>query len=159
MPIVLQILFIACLGFASWLFAKNIMQIRRNILLGKEEDLTDNKPLRWKNLVLLAFGQKKMFRNPLVAVMHFIIYAGFIIINIEVLEIFLDGALNTHRLFLASLGGFYTFVINFFEILAIGVLSVCVVFLLRRNILNSLMRTVALGIVGQKMVSTEWQKC
>jgi hypothetical protein len=77
-----------------------------------------------------------MFRNPLVAVMHFIIYAGFIIINIEVLEIVLDGMLGTHRLFLPYIGGLYTFLINFFEILAVGVLAVCVVFLARRNIIK-----------------------
>ncbi len=112
------------------------MQIRRNILLGKEEDLTGNKPLRWKNLVLLALGQKKMFKNPLVAVMHLIIYAGFIIINIEVLEIVLDGIFGTHRLFLPYLGGVYTFLINFFEILAVGVVAVCVIFLARRNIIK-----------------------
>jgi ferredoxin len=136
MHLLFQILFITCLVFASWLFAKNIMQIRRNILLGKDEDLTDNKPLRWKNLMLLALGQKKMFKNPLVAVMHLIIYAGFIIINLEVLEIVLDGIFGTHRLFLPYLGGFYTFLINFFEILAVGVLLVCVVFLIRRNVIK-----------------------
>ena len=131
-----QVIFVLLAGFAIWLFTKNIIQIRRNILLGKEEDLTGNSGLRWKNLLLLAFGQKKMFRNPLVAVMHFIIYAGFIIINIEVLEIGLDGLFGTHRLFLGTLGSFYTFTIDFFEILAFGVLSVCVVFLIRRNILK-----------------------
>ena len=136
MHILFQILFVACAGFASWLFAKNIMQIRRNILLGKDEDLSDNKPLRWRNLLLLALGQKKMFKNPLVAVMHLIIYAGFIIINIEVLEIILDGILGTHRLFFPLLGGFYTFLINFFEILAVGVIAVCVIFLARRNIIK-----------------------
>ncbi len=131
-----QIIFIALAAFAVFLFTKNILQIRSNILLGKDEDLTDNKALRWRNLVLLAFGQKKMFRNPLVAVMHFIIYAGFIIINLEVLEIFLDGVLGTHRLFFEPLGGFYTFLINFFEILALGVILVCVIFLARRNIIK-----------------------
>jgi heterodisulfide reductase subunit C len=136
MHIMLQIAFIALLGFATWLFAKNIMQIRRNILLGKDENLTDNKPQRWRNLILLALGQKKMFKNPLVAIMHFIIYAGFIIINIEVLEILLDGILGTHRLFFPYLGGFYTLLINFFEILAVGVIAVCVIFLVRRNIIK-----------------------
>ncbi len=136
MQIALQILFIACLGFAVWLFTKNILQIRRNILLGKPEDLSDNKPLRWKNLLLLALGQKKMFRNPAVAIMHFVIYAGFIIINIEVLEIVLDGMLGTHRLFFPYLGSMYTFLINFFEILAVGVIAVCVIFLVRRNIIK-----------------------
>ncbi|MGC5371901.1 hypothetical protein, partial [Klebsiella pneumoniae] len=79
--------------------------------------------------------QKKMFNNPLVAVMHLIIYAGFIIINIEVLEIVLDGLLGTHRLFAPYLGGLYNFLINSFEILAVGVLVVCIIFLVRRNIL------------------------
>jgi hypothetical protein len=77
-----------------------------------------------------------MFRNPLVALLHFVIYAGFIIINIEVLEIVLDGLLGTHRLFLESLGSFYFFLINFFEMLAVGVIAVCVVFLARRNIIK-----------------------
>lgn len=136
MQILQQVLFVVAAGFAIWLFAKNIGIIRRNILLGKGEDLTDNPSLRWKNLLLLAFGQKKMFRNLPVALMHFVIYAGFIIINIEVLEIVLDGLLGTHRLFLPWLGSFYTFLINFFEILAVGVLAVCIIFLARRNILK-----------------------
>ncbi|MGG9972536.1 4Fe-4S dicluster domain-containing protein [Ferruginibacter sp. SUN002] len=136
MHLLQQILFAAIAVFAIGLFTKNILQIRRNILLGKDEDLSDNKSLRWKNLLLLAFGQKKMFRNPLVAVMHFVIYAGFIIINIEVLEIVLDGILGTHRLFFPTLGSFYTFLINFFEILAVGVIIVCAVFLIRRNIIK-----------------------
>ena len=136
MPMLYQILFALILASASFLFGRNIMQIRRNILLGKDEDLSGNSGLRWKNLLLLAFGQKKMFRNPLVAVMHFVIYAGFIIINIEVLEIVLDGLLGTHRLFLPWLGGFYTFLINFFELLAVGVTAVCIIFLARRNIIK-----------------------
>ncbi|RTL56304.1 MAG: (Fe-S)-binding protein [Sphingobacteriales bacterium] len=136
MQIVQQIFFIAFLAVAVWLFSKKVGEIRRNILLGKEENLSDNKNLRWKNLLLLAFGQKKMFKNPLVAFMHFVIYAGFIIINIEVLEILLDGILGKHRLFADPLGGFYTFVLNFFEILAVGVLAVCIVFLIRRNIIK-----------------------
>jgi heterodisulfide reductase subunit C len=136
MAIIEQIIFIAFAAVAIWLFSKNISQIRRNIFLGLPEDLTHNKPQRWRNVVLLALGQKKMFKNKLVAVMHLIIYAGFVIINIEVLEIVLDGALGTHRLFLPYLGSFYTFLINFFEVLAIGVLGVCVVFLCRRNIIK-----------------------
>jgi len=131
-----QAAFVLLAVFSIWLFAKNINQIKKNILLGKDKDLSDNPAMRWRNLVLLAFGQKKMFRNPLVAVLHFVIYAGFIIINIEVLEIVLDGLLGTHRLFLPALGSFYTFLINFFEILAAGVIVVCVVFLARRNIIK-----------------------
>ena len=136
MQIIQQILFGALAVFAVWLFARNILFVRHNILLGRAEDLTNDKARRWKNLLLLALGQKKMFRNPLVAVLHFIIYAGFIIINVEVLEIVLDGLMGTHRLFLPYLGGFYSFVINFFELLAILVLLVCVIFLFRRNILK-----------------------
>ena len=134
--LVQQILFVILAVAAIWLFAKNITKIRRNILLGRDEDYSDNKPLRWRNVFLLAFGQKKMFRKPLVAVLHFFIYAGFIIINIEVLEIVLDGGLGKHRLFANALGGFYAFLIDGFEILAVLVLSGCVVFLIRRNILK-----------------------
>lgn len=131
-----QIAFAIIAGFAIWLFSKNILQIRKNIFLGKPEDLSDNKPARWRNMTLLALGQKKMFRNPLVAVLHFIIYAGFIIINIEVLEIGLDGLFGTHRLFQEPLGAFYIFAIDFFEILAVLVIAVCAVFLIRRNIIK-----------------------
>ena len=136
MQIAQQILFALLSVLAIWLFARKVRQIRRNINLGHDEDYSDNKPLRWKNLLLIAFGQKKMFRNPLVAVMHFVIYAGFIIINIEVLEIMLDGFLGTHRLFAEPLGVFYTALINSFEFLAVGVILVCVVFLIRRNVIK-----------------------
>ena len=131
-----QAAFVLLAGFSIWLFAKNARQIIKNISLGRPKDLSGNKAARWRNVLLLAFGQKKMFRNPLVAVLHFVIYAGFIIINIEVLEIVLDGLLGTHRLFLPLLGGFYTFVINFFELLAVSVIAVCAIFLARRNIIK-----------------------
>ncbi|MEO8711970.1 MAG: (Fe-S)-binding protein [Parafilimonas sp.] len=136
MHIIFQLLFIALTAIAVWLFAKNIIQIRKNILLGRDEDLTDNKSIRRKNVLLLAFGQKKMFRNPLVAVMHFIIYAGFIIINIEVLEIAIDGLFGTHRIFAQPLGVLYPWLIDAFEFLAVGVLTVCIIFLLRRNVVH-----------------------
>ena len=134
--LVQQILFIILALFSIWLFIRNVKKIRRNILLGRDEDYRDHPSERWKNVLLLAFGQKKMFRNPLVAVMHFFIYAGFIIINIEVLEIVLDGGLGKHRLFANALGGFYTFLIDAFEILAVLVLLACVIFLVRRNVLK-----------------------
>src|SRR4029079_17038032 len=118
-----QIAFILLSAVAIWLFSRNALRIRKNILLGKDEDYSDQPGKRWKNLLLLAFGQKKMFRNPLVAVLHFFIYAGFIIINLEVLEIFLDGGFGSHRLFANALGGFYTFLIDAFEILAVLVLT------------------------------------
>jgi heterodisulfide reductase subunit C len=132
-----QIAFVLLLLAAGWFFSRQVKFIRRNILLGKEENYSDHPELRWKNLLLLAFGQKKMFKNPLVAILHFVIYAGFIIINLEVLEIVLDGILGTHRLFTGFLGmGFYRFLINSFEWLALGVLVVCVIFLARRNMLK-----------------------
>ncbi|MEO5967337.1 MAG: Fe-S oxidoreductase, partial [Ferruginibacter sp.] len=136
MQYIQQIIFFLIIAFATWFFTRNMLVIKRNILLGQDEDLTDNKSVRWKNVLLLAFGQKKMFRYPMVAVFHFIIYAGFIIINIEMLEIVLDGFLGTHRLFREPLGSFYIFLINFFEVLAVLVIAVCIIFLVRRNILK-----------------------
>ncbi|MBU3713799.1 MAG: (Fe-S)-binding protein [Ferruginibacter sp.] len=136
MQYIQQAAFLILAAYSVWLFRTNILQIKRNILLGRDEDLSDQASLRWKNVILLALGQKKMFRNPTVAIMHFIIYAGFIIINVEVLEILLDGILGTHRLFFEPLGGFYTFLIDFFEILDIGVIAVCIIFLVRRNIIK-----------------------
>jgi ferredoxin len=136
MQIVQQILFVLISITAIWFFTKKVKEIRRNIKLGRDEDFSDNKSQRWKNVLLLAFGQKKMFRNPLVAVLHFFVYAGFIIINIEVLEIVLDGIFGTHRLFAKPLGGFYTFLINAFEVLAALVTLGCVIFLIRRNIIK-----------------------
>lgn len=131
-----QFLFLALCGISVWLFVKKAGEIKRNILLGKDEKLEGNTAQRWKNLFLLALGQKKMFRNPLVAVMHLIIYLGFVIINLEVLEIVLDGLLGSHRLFVVPLGAWYAWLINGFEFLAVGVLAVCVVFLCRRNLLK-----------------------
>lgn len=136
MQILSQIFFVAISAVAIWLFSKRAGQIRRNILLGKDEDFSNEPGKRWKNVLLLAFGQKKMFRNPTVAIMHFVLYAGFIIINLEVLEIVLDGTLGTHRLFAAPLGEFYSFLINSFEFLAVGVVLFCIVFLVRRNVLK-----------------------
>ena len=136
MDYIFQGLFVLIAIAGSWLFARNINRIKKNILMGRDKDLSDNPLARWKNVFLLALGQKKMFRNVPVAIMHLIIYAGFIIINIEVLEIVLDGILGTHRLFLQPLGGLYTFMINVFEVLAALVIAVCVIFLARRNILK-----------------------
>jgi ferredoxin len=136
MQILQQVLFVLLSIVAVWLFTKKVKEIRRNILLGRNEDFSNNKTQRWRNVLLLAFGQKKMFRNPLVAVLHFFVYAGFIIINIEVLEIVLDGIFGTHRLFAKPLGSFYTFLINAFEVLAVLVIIACAVFLIRRNIIR-----------------------
>ncbi|MCU7549166.1 (Fe-S)-binding protein [Chitinophagaceae bacterium LB-8] len=135
MQIIQQILFIFLATFAIFLFSRQVKLIRRNIKLGRDETIEPH-PKRWKNVLLMALGQKRMFDKPLVALLHFAVYAGFIIINIEILEIILDGIFGTHRLFAPTLGRFYSFVINFFEVLAFLVLLSCVIFLIRRNILK-----------------------
>jgi heterodisulfide reductase subunit C len=135
MEVAQQILFILFFIAAVWLFARKVKSISRNIKLGRDEEFASH-PDRWKNVLLIAFGQKRMFDKPLVALLHFAVFAGFIIINIEVLEITLDGIFGTHRLFAPWLGGFYTFVINFFEVLAFLVLTSCIIFLIRRNIVK-----------------------
>ncbi len=136
MHLLQQVLFVLLALAATTLFAIRVGRIRKNILLGKDEDYSDHPSARWKNLVLLALGQKKMFRNPLVACLHLLIYVGFVIINLEVLEIFLDGVLGTHRLFAGPLGRSYAWLINGFEFLALAVLFSCVVFLCRRNLIK-----------------------
>jgi hypothetical protein len=115
-----QILFILTLAIAIWLFSGKVKEISSNIRLGKDEDFSDHPGDRWKNVLLLAFGQKKMFRKPLVALLHFVIYAGFLIINIEVLEIILDGILGTHRLFCAVPRRFLYVSDQFLRILCTG---------------------------------------
>lgn len=129
-----QVVFLILFGTAIYFFVKNISKIRRNILLGKDQDLTDNKAARWRNMALMALGQKRMFDRPVSAFFHILIYVGFILINLEVLEIFIDGAAGTHRFFEEYLGDFYFFLIGFFEVLALGVFVAAVAFLARRYI-------------------------
>lgn len=129
-----QIAFVAVLGFFGFLLSRRIQRIRKNILIGKPQQIDDRKPERIKTMLLVALGQKKMFKRLLPAFFHFLIYIGFILINIEVLEIILDGIFGTHRMFAPFLGEFYTFLISFFELLAVLVIAACVAFLIRRNI-------------------------
>lgn len=136
MHIVAQIAFIVLTIVAILLFTRKVKDIRANILLGRDEDFTGQPAERWKNLLLLALGQQKMFRKPLVAILHLFVYAGFVIINIEVLEIALDGLLGSHRLFAHPLGKLYPVLINAFELLAVLVLTGCIVFLFRRNVVR-----------------------
>lgn len=131
-----QVAFIAVLGFFSFLLYKRINQIKKNVLLGRSEDRTDNSSDRWKTMLLVAFGQQKMFKRIIPAVLHLFIYVGFVVINLEVLEFVLDGLLGTHRLFAPYLGGFYHVLMNIFEVLALLVLFSCVVFLIRRNVIK-----------------------
>jgi heterodisulfide reductase subunit C len=126
-----QISFIAFLLIMGYLIARRFGQIAKTIHLAKPVIVT-NASERWKRVLLLAFGQKKMFEKPFVGIMHLIIYLGFVLINIEILEIIIDGVLGTHRIFAPFLGNFYPLIINFFEILAGGVVVACVVFIARR---------------------------
>ncbi len=130
-----QLLFVLMAAVAVYFFVINIGKIRRNILLGKDIDRTDNPKLRLKTMLRVAFGQTKMAARPVPFVLHFIVYAGFILINIEVLEIFIDGIFGTHRV-LSFLGPVYNLAIGFFEILAFGVLVSCIIFLCRRYIVK-----------------------
>src|SRR6478609_417441 len=130
--IIFAIVLIVGVGF----FVKNVKKIIRNIKLGQDVNRTDNPAARWKNMALIALGQKKMFTRPIPAILHFALYAAFIITQIELLEIIIDGFFGTHRFFKERLGGFYTFLISFIEILSLLALTATVAFLLRRNLLK-----------------------
>jgi len=129
-PLIFIALTIIAIGFVF----KRGKIISKTIRLGRDEKLKGPKSARWKNVFLLALGQQKMFRKPGVAILHLIVYAGFIIINIEIIEIILDGILGQHRLFAPLLGAVYPILINSFEALALLVLLACIVFLIRRNL-------------------------
>jgi len=131
-----QVIFVMIAGFFGFLITKRISRVAGNIKLGKEANLAKDNGRRLKNMLLIALGQKKMFKRIVPALLHLLIYVGFILINIEVLEIIIDGAAGTHRIFAPLLGDAYTAAINFFEFLALGVLFSCVVFLIRRNVLK-----------------------
>ncbi len=130
-----QILFVMIAAVATYFFVKNLKTIRRNILLGKDVDLSDNKAERWKTMLKVAFGQTKMAARPVPFVLHLVVYVGFVLINVEVLEILIDGVFGSHRV-LSFLGAVYNLAIGFFEILAFGVLVACVVFLTRRYVVK-----------------------
>ena len=112
------------------------MRIRRNILLGQDEKIGGDTGQRWRNVLLVAFGQQKMFKRWIPAVFHFFIYAAFLLTQIELIEIFIDGAAGRHRFFRPALGGFYTFLISFIEVLSVLALAATIIFLIRRNILR-----------------------
>ncbi|RDY57769.1 (Fe-S)-binding protein [Flagellimonas nanhaiensis] len=130
-----NILFVIVLIFGIGFFARNVKKLSRNIKLGKDVDVSDNKSQRWKNMARIALGQSKMVVRPIAGLLHILVYVGFVIINIEVLEIILDGILGTHRLF-APLGAVYNFLIGSFEILALLVIVAVVLFWIRRNIIK-----------------------
>ena len=131
-----NLIFLCLLVLGIGLFARNISRIRRNILIGKDLYRSDNKSLRWSHMIRVALGQSKMSTRPLAAFLHLIVYVGFILINIELLEIVLDGLIGSHRLFAPFLGRLYNFLIGTFEVFAFLVLISVIVFWTRRNVVR-----------------------
>ena len=127
-----NILFLIIVVVGVGFFIKNCKKIIRNINLGQKIDPIDQKKTRWNNVLRIAFGQSKMVARPLSGFLHIIVYVGFIIINIEVLEIIIDGLFGTHRIF-SGLGVFYDILIGSFEVLAFLVLLSVILFWIRRN--------------------------
>lgn len=130
--LIFAVLTVVGFGFFTW----NISKVRSNILLGRDIDRTDNKGERWKTMLLVALGQKKMFSRPIPALLHLCLYVAFVITQIELIEIIADGLTGNHRLFHDALGGFYTFMISFIEILSVLAFIATVAFLARRNLLK-----------------------
>ncbi len=130
--ILFAVLLVVGFGFFGW----NVMKVRSNILLGRDVDRTDRSGDRWKTMLLVAFGQQKMFSRPIPALLHLAIYSAFVITQIELIEIIADGLTGNHRLFHDALGGFYTFIISFIEILSVFALVATVIFLSRRNLIK-----------------------
>jgi ferredoxin len=131
-----QLIFFIVLGVAVYFIRKRALRIKNNIQLGKKNEINDRPADRLKNMLLVAFGQKKMFKRFVPAILHFFIYFGFLVINLEVLEFVIDGMTGKHRIFAPYLGEFYPVMMNIFEFLAISVLVACVIMLIRRNILK-----------------------
>jgi len=129
--VIFAIILFSGLGF----FVRNVSKLKRNIYLGKEVDTSGNTKLRWSNMVKIALGQGKMIRRPIAGILHIVVYVGFVIINIEVLEIVIDGLFGTHRIF-SVIGPFYGVLIGTFEMLAALVFISVIVFWFRRNIVN-----------------------
>ena len=131
-----NILFILILTLGVGYFAFNVKKLIRNIKLGRKINRSDKPSERLKNMTLVAFGQQKMFKRPIPAILHFALYFAFVITQIELIEIIIDGVFGTHRFFKDALGGFYTFVISLIEILSFLALVATIAFLSRRNLLK-----------------------
>lgn len=130
------IVFILLVIAGTAFFTINALKVKRNIYLGKDLNRKDNFTERWKIMILVALGQKKMFSRPIPALLHLFLYVAFVITQIELLEIFADGTIGSHRIFRPSLGGFYTFMISFIEILSVLAFIGTIAFLSRRNLLK-----------------------
>lgn len=131
-----QVLFVLIAGASLGYAALQFLKIRRNIKLGKDESISGDTAERWRNVLLVALGQKKMFSRMIPAVLHLFIYVAFVITQVELLEIFVDGITGQHRVFWPPLGVFYSFVISFIEVLSALALVATIAFLARRNILR-----------------------
>ena len=135
MSVLPNIIFAVLLVLGIGFFARNIRKLKRNIALGRDSHRDDRSSDRWKNMIRVALGQGKMVSRPIAGILHILVYVGFVIINIEVLEIIIDGLLGTHRVF-AVAGPFYDFLIASFEILAFLVLVSVIIFWIRRVVLK-----------------------
>ncbi|MDN3672689.1 (Fe-S)-binding protein [Flavobacterium branchiarum] len=131
-----NILFAILLIIGFGFFASSVKKIIRNINLGVDVNRKDNPKARWKNMAMIALGQSKMVKRPIAGALHIVVYVGFIIINIELLEIIIDGLFGTHRVFAPYLGPVYDVLIGSFEILALLVLVAVIVFWIRRNVIR-----------------------
>lgn len=131
-----QILFLILLGIVSFIAFKKYKEIYEKIMMGKPEEVKGDVKQRWKNVFLIAFGQKKMFKNWIPALLHLFIYVAFLFTQVELLEIIIDGLFGTHRVFAGLLGGLYTLIINSIEILSLLALIATIAFLWRRNVLK-----------------------
>ena len=133
MSILSRLIFLLIFLIAGYILYRRVSFLRRAILLGKESDRVDNPGERWKVMGLVAFGQKKMFKRIVPAILHLFLYVGFIIINLEILEFVIDGLSGRHRFFAPFTGTWYVIALNIFEFLAVGTLVASIIFLIRRN--------------------------
>ncbi|MFT7011804.1 MAG: hypothetical protein ACJAWR_001827, partial [Flavobacteriales bacterium] len=130
--IIFIVLFFGAMGF----FGFNVKKVIANINLGRDKKINDRKGERWKTMTLVALGQKKMFARPIPALLHLFIYVAFLLTQIELIEIIIDGISGSHRLFYPTLGGLYTLVISIIEVLSVLALIATFAFLARRNLLK-----------------------
>jgi len=151
--IISSVVFLVFVGTAFYFAYRGFHGVYRNIMLGRPEDLSDNKGERFKTMMLVAFGQKKMFKRPIAALLHLTIYVSFVITQIELIEIFIDGAFGTHRIIyhawehIPALRALYVFTIDFIEVLSLLTFAVTVAFLYRRDLLK-LPRFTSLDLKG-----------
>jgi heterodisulfide reductase subunit C len=131
-----QIAFFILLTAGSVVFAWQVQRLRRGLAMGRPSERNDQPLRRWKTMARVALGQGKMGSRPVAALLHVVVYVGFVLINIEVLEILVDGAIGSHRFFAPYLGGAYVGIIGFFELLGVAVIIACLAFLFRRHVLR-----------------------